>query len=124
MTKHKIETRFWFYLFICLFFVLDEVIPMLLNSFFLQTFFYFCLQIKNYLYSVHLITALIFAFGIPFQVFMLASYSLDPYFWYGLILLLFNLYFRWKWIFLNPEFEGSIYKTLDNATPEVEKNFA
>lgn len=38
---------------------------------------------------------------------------------YGLILLLFNLYFRWKWIFLNPEFEGSIYKTLNNVTPEA-----
>jgi len=97
--------------------ILKDVVPLLLNSHLIQTFFYYCLLFEEYLYRVSFSLALLIAFGIPFQIVLAASHSEDPFFWYSLMLLFSNLYLHFKRIFLNPEFEYALYR--DSGIDEV-----
>ena len=90
-------------------FVMEKVVPFLLNQVLTQLFFFYCLSFENFMYQMSKVGGIIFSFCFFFNLGAWPITTQDPFFWYGLFLILFSLYFHFKRIFLNPAFDGSLY---------------
>jgi hypothetical protein len=89
-----------------------EFIPYLLDIRSVQAFFYHFLSFENFVCNMHPLTRWIFLLSLGFNLGAWPSYAEDPTFFYFSFLFFFGFYNRLKMIFLDPEFAGSIYKSL------------